>query len=250
MRPTATDPYYVVKDEVQDAITKLQAMHEDWQRLLRSENTATHSRFQELHSEIAAELRQLDYDLQDITETVKAVEGNRAHFSIDDAEVQSRKDFVQTSRDTVRSIQESVTSRESLGKIDTDRRQALGTSRLDAAPDETPSSALAHRESEAFLERQRQEQQQIVAQQDQDLNLFSQSAKRLRETAKVINVELQDQQKMLEELDDDIDREVEKLNFVLKRVGKLLKTSNRGQLLLVVGLSALLMVLMFLVINT
>lgn len=245
----ATDPYYVAKEEVQLAMKKVQGMHDDWKRLLQSENTAKSSKFQELHSEIAAELRHLDYDLQDITETIRVVEENRAKFKFDDGEIQSRKDFVTSSRAAVKAIQDSVTSRQALGKIDADRRQALGTSSSSSrAPDER--QAQASRENEAFMERQRQEQAQLIAQQDQDLTLFSQSAQRLRETAQAINVELQDQQKMLEELDDDIDKETEKLNFVMKRIGRLLKTSDNKQLCLIIGLVVLLLVLVFLVINT
>merc|ERR550525_1506196 len=100
------------------------------------------------------------------------------------------------------------------------------------------------------MRRQRQEQAQLIAQQDEALTLLSQSAQRLNETARTINTELQDQQKMLEELDEDIDKETEKLNFVMKRVGRLLKTSDKGQLCLIVGLFVLLIVLVFLLINT
>merc|ERR550525_767208 len=100
------------------------------------------------------------------------------------------------------------------------------------------------------MRRQRQEQAQLIAQQDQDLTLLSQSAQRLNETARAINTELQDQQKMLEQLDEDIDKETEKLNFVMKRMGRLLKTSDNKQLCLIIGLFVLAVVLIFLVINT
>mmetsp|Transcript_10190 Transcript_10190/g.30612 ORF Transcript_10190/g.30612 Transcript_10190/m.30612 type:complete len:249 (-) Transcript_10190:40-786(-) len=248
MLSSATDPYYVAKDEVQAAIKKVQTMHDEWKRLLQSENTAKSTRFQELHSEIAAELRSLDYDLQDITETIKVVEENRTKFQFDNSEIQSRKDFVQASRANVKALQDSVASRQAVGKIESDRRQALGTSSSNPARDDRQNAAA--RENEAFMDRQRQEQAQLIAQQDQDLALFSQSAQRLRETAQAINVELQDQQKMLEELDEDIDKETEKLNFVMKRIGRLLKTSDNKQLCLIVGLCVLLLVLVFLVINT
>mmetsp|Transcript_19468 Transcript_19468/g.61243 ORF Transcript_19468/g.61243 Transcript_19468/m.61243 type:complete len:250 (-) Transcript_19468:31-780(-) len=249
MLSPATDPYYVAKDEVEVAIKKVQGMHDEWKRLLQSENTAKSSRFQELHSEIAAELRHLDYDMQDITETIRVVEENRAKFQFGDAEIQSRKDFVTASRGTVKAVQDSVSSRHALGKIEADRKQALGTASSARARDEQQSQAAA-RENEAFVERQRQEQAQLIAQQDQDLTLFSQSAQKLRDTAQAINVELKDQQKMLEELDEDIDKETEKLNFVMKRMGRLLKTSDNKQLCLIIGLVGLMLVLVFLVVNS
>lgn len=250
MLSSATDPYYVAKDEVQSAIKKVQGLHDEWKCLLQSENTAKSARFQELHSEIAAELRHLDYDLQDITETIRVVEENRGKFKFDDGEVASRKDFVQASRSAVQAIQDSVAGRQALGKIEADRRQALGTGGgPGGAGGRDEQRGRAARENEEFLARQRQEQAQIIQQQDQDLTLLSQSAQRLGETARTINTELQDQQKMIEELDEDIDRETEKLNFVMKRIGRLLKTSDNKQLCLIIGLTVLLVVLVFLVIN-
>lgn len=251
MLSSAKDPYYVARDEVQLVIQKVQSMHDEWRRLLHSENTAKSVRFQELHSEIAGELHQLDFDLQDITETIRMVEDNRAKFKFDDAEVASRREFVKASRGAVKDIKDSITSRQALGKIEVDKRQALGAAGSHGASvgrDERQGRAA--RDGQQFLERQRQEQGQIIARQDQDLSLLSQSAQRLGETARAINAELQDHKRMLEALDEDMDRETEKLNFVMKRMGRLLKTSDNKQLCLITGLFLLLVVLIFLVINT
>merc|ERR1712083_712582 len=105
------------------------------------------------------------------------------------------------------------------------------------------------RDNQDFIDHQRQGQQQIIREQDKDLALLSQSAQRLGDTAKTINAELADQDEMLKKLDDDIDRETEKLNFVMKRMGRLLQTSDNKQLCLVIGLFVLAVVLVFLVIN-
>ena len=42
--------------------------------------------------------------------------------------------------------------------------------------------------------------------------------------------ELAYQSKLLDEVDEDIERETEKLNTVMKNVGRLLKTSDKSQL--------------------
>jgi hypothetical protein len=228
-------------------------MHDKWKRLLQTENTAKSAQFQELHSEIAGELTQLDYDLKDITETIRMVEENRARFQFDDREVGNRKAFVRASRVTVREIQDSITGRSATAKIDSDKRLALGTgsnagSAASRAAREEQQARVA-RDNQDFLDNQRQDQTQIVRQQDNDLTLLSQSAQRLGETARTINTELRDQERMLQELDDDIDREAEKLNFVMKRMGRLLQTSDNKQLCLIIGLFLLAVGLVFLVIN-
>eukprot|EP00931_Biecheleriopsis_adriatica_P090301 TRINITY_DN64307_c0_g1_i1.p1 TRINITY_DN64307_c0_g1~~TRINITY_DN64307_c0_g1_i1.p1 ORF type:complete len:260 (-),score=76.74 TRINITY_DN64307_c0_g1_i1:53-727(-) len=224
-------------------------MHEDWKRLLQSENTARSERFQKIHSELSGELRQLDMDLQDISATIEMVEGNRAAFQFDDAEIASRKRFVSDTRKTVKDIQDNVTSQRTFSKMESDKRQLLSSSAsMQKDRDERQGRML--KDNQDFLDRQRQSQMQIVAQQDEDLSALSASAQRLGNTAQIINTELKEQQKMLEELDEDIDKETEKLNFVMKRMGRLLKTSDNKQLCLIIGLSLLMVFLIFLVINT
>lgn len=249
MLSTSSDPYYVAKEEVQAAIGKLRTMHGEWGLFLQSENTAKSQRFQELHAEICGELRQLGFDLQDISATISMVEENRAKFRIDDSEIASRKGFVTSSRNSVREIQDSITGRQAQSKMEADKRQVL-TNQASSSRAAEERKGRTNRNNQEFLDRQRQEQAQIVAQQDEALTELSASARRLGNTAQTINMELREQQKMLEELDEGIDRETEKLNFVMKRMGRLLKTGDSKQLCLIIGLVVLLVVLIFLVINT
>lgn len=217
-------------------------MHEEWKELLR-ENTAKSGRFNALHAEIAGELQSLGYDLQDVSATIEMVEDNRGKFQIDDAEIAKRKDFVKDCHKIVQEIKESVNSRQAVDKIQADQRKA-------AVGRDEDKSRTAVRENEAFLDRQRQDQAQIIQQQDEELTQISKVAQRLGDNAREMNRELKDQQRMLEELDEDIDKETEKLNFVMKRMGRLLKTSDHKQLCVVIALFVLFLVLLFLVINT
>jgi len=237
----SADPYYIAQEEVRGAVRKLQDIHEEWKGILQGENTSKSSRFSALHSELAGEIQQLEYDLQDVSATINMVEENRAKFQIDDSEINKRKDFVKSSHRTVQDIKDNYSSRQTLDKIQGDRTKG--------ATREEDSNRTAVRENDNFLGRQRQEQEQIIAQQDEELTQLSKVAQRLGDTARTINVELQDQQKMLEELDEDIDRETEKLNFVMKKMGRLLKTSDHKQLCVIIALFILALVLVFFIVS-
>lgn len=243
----AADPYYVARDEVQQVILKVESQHQDWKHILTNESTANNRQFEKLHSDIAGELQQLEYDLQDISATINMVEQNRSKFKLDDSEIQSRKHFVANSRQKLQDIQNHMNSRQVLGKIEGDKRQLLTSQRARGDQDR---AARLQQENEAFLGRQRQEQAQMMANQDEQLTELSKTAARLGDTARVINTELQDQQRMLDELGDDIDKETEKLNFVMKRVGRLIKTSDNKQICIIMALFALAVLLVFLIINT
>jgi len=247
----AADPYYVAKEEVEEAIAKLQEMHREWKRLLQSENTARSQRFQHLHSEIAGDLRQLDFDLQDITETIRMVEENRARFQIGDGEIASRKAFVTKSRSTVRELQESVTGSSTQAKLEADKRQLLaGSGGGGGAAASSARSGQISRDNDAFLARERQSQAQAIKQQDDTLEQIASSAQRLHGAASSIGMELKEQARMLDELDEDIDRQTEKLNFVMKRIGRLMQTGDSKQLCLIIWLFVLMVALIFLIINS
>jgi hypothetical protein len=249
---TATnDPYYVAKEEVDVALKKVQDMVAEWKRLFREENTARSRRFQEVHAEISGELVNLDYDLKDITATISMVEEHRDNpkFNyVSDAEISSRKEFVRASLATVREIQDNVAGRAAQAKIEADKRQLLGTSGSRGSGQAT--DRRVEQDNDNFLAQQRQDQHRIMQQQDDTLTQISASAVRLGEAARTINMELQDQQQMLEDLDKDVDRETEKLNFVMKRMGRLLQTGDSKQLCLIIGLFVLMIVLIFLIINS
>mmetsp|Transcript_9435 Transcript_9435/g.13152 ORF Transcript_9435/g.13152 Transcript_9435/m.13152 type:complete len:243 (+) Transcript_9435:149-877(+) len=242
MLPSATDPYHVVRDELEQTIGRLRQLQRDWQHEL-GHDTANNSRFQSLHSELSGEICQVEIDLSDLASAISTVEGNRDRFQLADSEIASRRAFVKQSLADVQQIKESVNSREAQQKINADRDRSLRKPALGSR------SKQAEDQNNAFLGQQRQEQQLLIAQQDDQLLEISKSAHRLGEAAIMINTELKEQQVMLDELGEDIDREAEKLNFVMKRIGKLMQTSDSKQICVIIGLFMLSLVLLFLVIN-
>lgn len=242
---TASDPFYVAKDEVQTGVKKVKAAHSEWKDLLERTNTAKSRRFADLQSEIHTELSQLEFDLNDMDATIAIVEQNPEKFPgvTEGGELQSRKAFLTNTRSTIAEIRDSLKSKKTLAKVEADKRELLNVA-------DQEKRRKIEQQNERFLGEERETQQQIMRQQDQNLTELSRCAERLNATAHVINNELQDHQRMLQELDEDIDKETEKLNFVMKRIGKLLKTSDSKQLMLIVVLFLLMVFLLFLVINT
>eukprot|EP01067_Filipodium_phascolosomae_P001506 Filipodium_phascolosomae@DN1990_c0_g1_i1.p2 len=94
----------------------------------------------------------------------------------------------------------------------------------------------------------RQEQQLLVSQQDEQLVALADTTDRIGQSARIINRELADQQIMIRELDEDLDREDEKMNFVMRRMGRLLRTSDGKTLWLVMALTLIFVALVILVV--
>ncbi|CAG9333776.1 unnamed protein product [Blepharisma stoltei] len=90
----------------------------------------------------------------------------------------------------------------------------------------------------------------FIAQQDEQLDEISEIAKRLYIQANTINQELQDQNVMLRKLDSEVDDNIEKMNFVMKKLAKLMKTNDSKTLCTIMILMVVLVVLFVLVFYT
>ena len=73
-------------------------------------------------------------------------------------------------------------------------------------------------------------------QKDEQLAELAKSTQRIGDVAEAVNVELKQQERMLDELGDDIDRNTEKLNAVMKGISKLLNTSDNKLIHLIIAL--------------
>lgn len=71
-------------------------------------------------------------------------------------------------------------------------------------------------------------QQDLLKHQDDQLDEIGEIAKRLNNHARTINQELKDHGDMLGKLDAEVDENLEKMNFVMKKLAKLMKTSGKG----------------------
>ena len=71
-------------------------------------------------------------------------------------------------------------------------------------------------------------QQDLLKHQDDQLDEIGEIAKRLNNHARTINQELKDHGDMLGKLDAEVDENLEKMNFVMKKLAKLMKTSGNG----------------------
>eukprot|EP00397_Hematodinium_sp_SG-2012_P030110 GEMP01031868.1.p1 GENE.GEMP01031868.1~~GEMP01031868.1.p1 ORF type:complete len:220 (+),score=50.10 GEMP01031868.1:281-940(+) len=214
------DPFYVARDEISQGIVRVRG----WLQEYKSGGGAKPN----LAWDISTELKQLDCDLQDLAATIGIVEKNPKKFRVTQEEIQKRRDFITQSKQQVGSLQEES----------------------QAAQQHVQSAPSNARPADDYYARAAEDhQQRLVARQDDQLQELSKVADRLNLTAATINEELHIHENLLKELDDDIDTQTAKMNFVMKRVGVLLKTSNSKQIGLIIVLFAIFVFLLFMLIQ-
>mmetsp|Transcript_24140 Transcript_24140/g.47431 ORF Transcript_24140/g.47431 Transcript_24140/m.47431 type:complete len:116 (+) Transcript_24140:291-638(+) len=112
------------------------------------------------------------------------------------------------------------------------------------------ANAAGKEKRDEYYRNQQQQQQMLIRDQDEKLDELGLAAERLHHTAMTINTEIKDQQVMLNELENEVDAEAEKMNFVMKKMAKLLQTSDTKQICLVLFLFVVFLILVFLVMYT
>lgn len=242
---STVDPYYTAKTEVQHAVDHANTLLERLKHEATTRGSTTHSRkiVADLQSEIANELRQLEYDMQDLDSSIAIASSNPAKYQLTESELQSRRAFVTTTKETIKELKKTAAEPKLLVNASHQSQPTpqFGTNTI------TSREAEIDRRNANFMKTQQSHQQVMRQQQDQQLEELAESAERLNQTALVINHELEDQQRMLIELDEDIDRETEKMNFVMRRMAKLLQTNDTKTLWIIIWLVLLLFLMVLLV---
>jgi len=246
------DPFYVVKDEVEQSVSGISTLYDRWKELLKSTNTSQNDEFKWITNQLRTGIKSIEWDLQDLEETIGIVESNRQRFKLEQAEVDARKKFISETQYVIRKMKEDLNNAQTKGKMENDQRDALGV-KTKTARSEVPDRFAAvdnaiKEEHDAFIRNQGQLQEQIIHDQDEELDKLGTAVGVLGEMGTTINTELEQQGRILEELDAGVDRTSGRLNAVMRRVNKLLEsTSDRVQWCLIVVLVLILVGLVIIV---
>eukprot|EP00922_Rhytidocystis_sp_ex-Travisia-forbesii_P058398 GHVS01086321.1.p1 GENE.GHVS01086321.1~~GHVS01086321.1.p1 ORF type:complete len:250 (-),score=60.10 GHVS01086321.1:91-840(-) len=229
----SSDPYYTAQDDIRNAVQKARELFQKWKAQVEKSGVGSisSSGIKRLGEELVAELGQISFDLEDIKTTIQVVQSNPSRFNVTQQQLQERMKFVAETQSAVQVLQSAVTQKQQ------PQYSVTGSTRVDVR-------------NRQFTDSQREQQQLLLQQQDDHLEELATSADRLHQTAVVINEELEDQQRMLCELDDDIDREAERMSFVMRKMSRLLKTNDTRQLCLILWLVVIAVVLLLLVVLT
>jgi chromosome segregation ATPase len=150
---------------------------------------------------------------------------------MDQKELQNRQQFVTDTRAVVEEIKRDVNGETMKAKMQSNQRQAL----LGASGHQGPKKAqnrYAKMENElkqgnqGFIDDQIQRQQQIMREQDQDLGKVSHSLHVLGQMGEEIGNELDDQNRMLDDLSHHMEHTDSRLTSLINRVDKISKKAG------------------------
>lgn len=176
------------------------------------------------------------------------VERSREKFPhIDDAQLFERQSLVNTSKERLIKAREEITSEAvKLKQLEDERNKAIrrsGDGLLGARND-------TQRQNTSFVLDNQAQTSLLMEQQDETLDELGEAVSRVGELAEGIAEEIGQQNKMLDELDEDLTNVEEELGLVMGKLAKFLKTKDKWQLRTILMLSLVAFILLFLVLYT
>ncbi|CAI5730562.1 unnamed protein product [Peronospora destructor] len=245
MAAASGDPFYVFKDELESKVSEVNHKYAKWCTVVNVKDSI--------------ELPALTYQIKEavttaiesakfLEDTIIMVETNRIKFKhIDATEIASRKAFVATIRKELQTISAEISADVVEAQIRKQERKLM----VSAKSSTSFSPNLTGQErNEKFLEEETQRQHQTIQEQNTSLAELHTDIARLHEVTVDISNEVKQQNKMLDELTEDVEEAQERMNVVMGGLSKLLKTKDKCQLGLILFLVAVLVVMIFLVVYT
>uniref|UniRef100_A0A8C6UDV4 Syntaxin 10 n=1 Tax=Neogobius melanostomus TaxID=47308 RepID=A0A8C6UDV4_9GOBI len=237
------DPFFVVKGEVQKALSRAHGLFERWEELLQDGTQVSRDELDWSTNELRNCLRAIDWDLEDLSETISIVESNPGKFRLGDDELQERRDFVERTRESVQEMKEQLSSPSAVAQAEKKNRQAL----ISSGERSTGLEAHLVSANSRYLQEQQEQQQLIIQDQDEQLELVSGSIRVLKDMSGRIGDELDDQAVMLEDFGDEMDQTSSRMDSVLKKLEKVSHmTSSRRQWCAIGVLVAIMVVVLIL----
>jgi t-SNARE syntaxin family protein len=202
---------------VLSALNTARPLFKSYLRIRSSASSATSPELREARHELEQTLRDLNQDLEDLVESVKAVEHDPYRFGLEIDEVERRRTLVKDVGDEIESMRDELQH-----TIQDARNTGKSAANGDTLPD--PDS---FEEEDNYAAFEQEQQVTMMHEQDQALDGVFRTVGNLRQQADDMGRELEEQGEMLNDVDSVADRVGGKLQTGLQKVGSVIK-KNEG----------------------
>ncbi|GMP78809.1 hypothetical protein CsSME_00034604 [Camellia sinensis var. sinensis] len=245
---SAQDPFYIVKEEIQDSIDKLLSNFHKWERI-----PADSQEQQKLTKELLVGCESIEWQVDELDKAISVAARDPSWYGIDEAELDKRRRWTSTARTQVGNMKKKVVAGNELDDISTSnvngmRRELM---RMPNSHQSDRSNQYAAQDNDDFISSESDRQLLLIKQQDEELDELSASVERIGGVGLTIHEELLAQEKIIDELGMDMESTTNRLDFVQKKVGMVMKKAGaKGQLMMILFLVVLFIVLFVLVFLT
>ncbi|KAG8501481.1 hypothetical protein CXB51_004000 [Gossypium anomalum] len=105
----AQDPFYIVKEEIQESIDKLQSSFHQWERILPDTGEQVH-----LTTELLAICESIKWQVDELNKTIDVAARDPSWYGIDNRELESQRRWTITARTQVGDVKKSAVARKKM----------------------------------------------------------------------------------------------------------------------------------------
>jgi len=231
------DPFTLLKDHLDLEVYEIQNVLEKWSYKLYNTNTAETKEFSELTNTLK-KMRKSSLKMCKKMNNMLSVYNENPDDSLSLVELKKRKLFIQHHETQLAEIKTEMTSKKTQSLVRKHREEII------QKRSGRPSDYWEETEITSAIGDFQKQQLDVREEQDEILSGMIVSLQRLGAMGNTIEIELKEQNKMLEEVDEDMETAQDRLASLTVKLDKLLGQSGKNKICLIIFL---VMVLIFLV---
>ncbi|KAL6853372.1 hypothetical protein ACP4OV_019401 [Aristida adscensionis] len=233
---SAQDPFYIVREEIQDTIDKLQSNFHRWEQTASNTGEYVH-----LTKEILTSCESIEWQVDELEKTISVASRDPAYYGLDEIELSRRRKWTGSARNQVGTVRRAVEKGKSNSAVSA-HQDLVGRGR---------TNLYSSQDNDDFIASESDRQLLLMRQQDDELDELSESVQRIGGVGLTIHEELSSQDRILSDLSLEMETTSNRLDFVQKRVAMVMKKAGiKGQIMLIVFLIVLFIILFVLVFLT
>ncbi|XP_013595462.1 PREDICTED: syntaxin-61-like isoform X2 [Brassica oleracea var. oleracea] len=189
--------------------------------------------------------------VDELEKAVNVAAKDPALYGIDEAELERRRRWTSNARTQVRNVKTGVLAGKGsagAGNASEVRRELM---RMPNSSEASRYDQYGGRDDDGFVQSESDRQMLLIKQQDEELDELSKSVERIGGVGLTIHDELVAQERIIDELGTEMDSTKNRLDFVQKKVGMVMKKAGaKGQMMMICFLLVLFIILFVLVFLT
>lgn len=237
---SAQDPFYIVKEEIQDSIDKLEATFRKWEHT--PSETGGHVL---LTRELLTNCESIEWQVDELDKAIAVAANEPARYGIDEAELERRRRWTISAHKQVATVRKAAEAgKEKSISLNGTQRELL------RIPNDRSNDYISQ-DDEDFITSESDRQMLLIKRQDEELDELSVSVQKIGDIGLTIHDELVGQERILDELSMEMETTANRLDFVQKKITAVIKKAGaKGQIMMIIFLIILFIILFVLVFFT
>ena len=218
------DPFEIVKEDVEKSIAQLRQLHQ------HLKNTPSHQTQQPGHrwklEELEQQCRTIEWDLQDLQETVAIAEKNPQKFKLTQQQMEGRRLFLHQTENELASIREFIKQQQGVGGNQADNNQKRPNHAGTPAASGATSGGKRYETEESPTHPLGMQQELIMRDQDQQLDQVYHTVVNMKNIAKEMGQELESQEVLIDNMSQKVDGTNDRLRAAQNRIKQILQAEG------------------------